>query len=167
MLNKYFISNKPKSFLCRRLETKRCSVRNVEFGFRRKAQARTNSFSETKGCYSIKLQQPSYICLIPCISSAGQTAVCPDRFPYARQIRASCQVSYSHRSAAFHCNKSNYTTAFKGKVCDVSAAADSLGYHAFALRRPVLGVGQVNKHVFRALPAVNTPDVVGPYICIK
>ena len=67
----------------------------------------------------------------------------------------------------FHCNKSNYTTAFKGKVCDVSAAADSLGYHAFALRRPVLGVGQVNKHVFRALPAVNTPDVVGPYICIK
>ena len=26
---------------CRRLETKRCSVRNVDFGFRRKAQVRT------------------------------------------------------------------------------------------------------------------------------
>ena len=34
---------KQKTFSCRRLETKRRSVRNVDFGFRRKAQARTNT----------------------------------------------------------------------------------------------------------------------------
>ena len=38
-----FYRNKLKTIQCRRLETKRCSVRNVEFGFRRKAQVRTNS----------------------------------------------------------------------------------------------------------------------------
>ena len=32
-----------KTFLCRRLETKRRSVRNGDFGFRRKAQVRTNT----------------------------------------------------------------------------------------------------------------------------
>ena len=43
LLSDSFISNKSKTFSCRRLETKRCSVRNVEFGFRRKAQVRSNS----------------------------------------------------------------------------------------------------------------------------
>ncbi len=33
--------SKPKTFSCRRLETKSCSVRNGDFGFRRKAQVRT------------------------------------------------------------------------------------------------------------------------------
>ena len=32
-----------KTFLCRRLETKRRSVRNGDFGFRRKEQVRTNT----------------------------------------------------------------------------------------------------------------------------
>ena len=39
--NVRFISDNLKSISCRRLETKRCSVRNVDFGFRRKAQVRT------------------------------------------------------------------------------------------------------------------------------
>ena len=39
--SKKFISNKPKSISCRRLETKRHSDRNGDFGFRRKAQVRT------------------------------------------------------------------------------------------------------------------------------
>ena len=37
-----FYQNKLKTIQCRRLETKRCSVGNVDFGFRRKAQVRTN-----------------------------------------------------------------------------------------------------------------------------
>ena len=35
--NASFISNKPETISCRRLETKSCSVRNGDFGFRRKA----------------------------------------------------------------------------------------------------------------------------------
>ena len=35
------ISNKLKTLSCRRLETERCSVRNSDFSFRRKAQVRT------------------------------------------------------------------------------------------------------------------------------
>ena len=40
---KKFISNHLKTILCRRLETKRHSDRNGDFGFRRKAQVRTNT----------------------------------------------------------------------------------------------------------------------------
>jgi len=40
--NKSFISNKSETISCRRLETKSRSVRNDDFGFRRKAQVRTN-----------------------------------------------------------------------------------------------------------------------------
>ena len=40
--NVSFISNKPKTISCRRLETKSRSVRNDDFGFRRKAQVRSN-----------------------------------------------------------------------------------------------------------------------------
>ena len=39
--SKKFISNYLKTIKCRRLETKRHSVRNGDFGFRRKAQVRT------------------------------------------------------------------------------------------------------------------------------
>ena len=38
-----FISNKSETISCRRLETKRHSVRNGDFGFRRKAQVRSNT----------------------------------------------------------------------------------------------------------------------------
>ena len=43
MLMNIFYRNKLKTIQCRRLETKRHSDRNGDFGFRRKAQVRTNS----------------------------------------------------------------------------------------------------------------------------
>ena len=99
---KKFISNHLKTILCRRLETKRHSDRNGDFGFRRKAQVRTNTLfifiksvpckgDTTRGKRKLKLGQKTAFPFPLMVSPLHSSSLHPYSLPFFIPLHFACR----------------------------------------------------------------------------